>query len=95
MIESIKQQRAEIQTEISAEEEEKRQIEHTMQQLQERLGVVQAQLQKKYQTRSEYDRIITETEDAFSKILDSSKTLLHVLKKEGTTLSKKKAAIKK
>jgi hypothetical protein len=30
MIESIKQQRAEIQTEISAEEEEKRQIEHTM-----------------------------------------------------------------
>lgn len=47
---------------------------------------MQAGLQKKYQTRSEYDRIITETEDAFSKILDSSKTLLHVLKKEGTTL---------
>ena len=93
MIESIKANRQEIQVEISHEEEEKRQIEHQMQMLNERLGEINTSLQKKYQARNEYDRTIQETEGAFVKILESSQTLLHVLKKEGATLSKKKAAV--
>ena len=92
MIESIKGQRSDIQQEIAVEEEEKRQIEHQMAMLNERLGEIHASLQRKYATRNEYDRTIQETEGAFVKILESSQTLLHVLKKEGATLSKKKAA---
>ena len=48
-------------------------------------------LGKKYATRQEFDRTISETENAFLKILESSQTLLHVLKKEGASLNKKKA----
>ena len=72
MIETIKGQRTDIQAEISGEEEEKRQIEHQMNMLNERLGEIHASLQKKYATRNEYDRTIQETEGAFVKILESS-----------------------
>ena len=47
-------------------------------------------LSKKYGTRQEFDKTIQETENAFLKILESSQTLLHVLKKEGASLTKKK-----
>jgi sjoegren syndrome nuclear autoantigen 1 len=72
MIETIKTQRSEIQQEISHEEEEKRQIEHQMAMLNERLSEIHQSLQKKYTTRNEYDRTIQETEGAFVKILESS-----------------------
>ena len=72
MIETIKTQRSEIQAEIAQEEEEKRQIEHQMAMLNERLSDIHQSLQKKYATRNEYDRTIGETEGAFVKILESS-----------------------
>ena len=75
------------------EEEEKSQIEGQMRKLQERLDELNASLKKKYTARGDYDKTIAETEGAFVKILESSQTLLHVLKKEGQTLSKKKAAV--
>lgn len=37
----------------------------------------------------EYDRTVQETEAAYMKILESSQTLLHVLKRETVSLSKK------
>lgn len=37
-----------------------------------------------------YDKTIQETEAAYMKILESSQTLLHVLKRETVNLSKKK-----
>ena len=64
-----------------------------MSKLQDRLDELNASLKKKYTARAEYDKTISETEGAFVKILESSQTLLHVLKKEGATLSKKKAAV--
>ena len=57
-----------------------------------RLQEINDSLHKKYNTRTEFDKTIGETENAFMKILESSQTLLHVLKKEGQSLSKKKAA---
>ncbi len=45
---------------------------------------------KKYEARDEFDRTILETEQAFMRILESSQTLLHVLKKEDQQLAKKK-----
>ena len=63
--------------------------------LNEKLQELNHSLAKKYQVRNDYDRTIGETEGAFVKILESSQTLLHVLKKEGATLFKKKEAATK
>lgn len=42
------------------------------------------------QARNEFDQTIQETEAAYMKILESSQTLLHVLKRESVNLAKKK-----
>merc|ERR1712216_759706 len=47
---------------------------------------------RKVASRNEYDKTIMETEAAYMKILESSQTLLHVLKRESTSLTKKKQA---
>ena len=46
-------------------------------------------LNKKMTARNEYDKAIQETEGAYIKILESSQTLLHVLKRESLNLAKK------
>lgn len=47
-------------------------------------------LSQKAAARNEYDVTIQETEAAYMKILESSQTLLHVLKRETVSLVKKK-----
>jgi len=39
-----------------------------------------------------YDKTIQETEAAYAKIMESSQTLLHVLKRESVNLTKKRQA---
>lgn len=41
-----------------------------------------------------YDKTITETESAYSKILESSQTLLHVLKREAVNLTKRQQVVR-
>jgi pyruvate/2-oxoglutarate dehydrogenase complex dihydrolipoamide acyltransferase (E2) component len=43
--------------------------------------------------RNEFDAAISETEGAYMKILESSQTLLSVLKRESTLLTKKKTGV--
>ena len=43
--------------------------------------------------KEEFDSNINEISTAFTKILESSQTLLHVAKKESTTLEKKKEKV--
>jgi Sjoegren syndrome nuclear autoantigen 1 len=45
-------------------------------------------LVRKTQARNEYDKTIQETEAAYMKILESSQTLMHVLKREATNMQK-------
>ena len=93
MLETIKESREEVNAEIETEEAEKKQIEEQMKLMQMRLQELHDSLAKKYNTRNEFDKTIGETENAFMKILESSQTLLHVLKKEGSSLNKKKVAV--
>ncbi len=44
------------------------------------------------ETKVEYDKVIQETEAAYLKILESSQTLLTVLKREAVNIQKKKQA---
>ena len=51
-----------------------------------RLAKVNESLAKKITARNEYDKTISETENAYMKILESSQSLLQVLKRESTSL---------
>lgn len=89
-IDNIRVGRDDLHEEIITDEEEKSQIESEIASLTERLSQLSDALLKKYEAREEFDRTISETEQAFMKILESSQTLLHVLKKEDSQLTKKK-----
>lgn len=89
-IENIRFGRDDLHDEIVKDEDEKREIESEIAQLSERLSNLTDALMKKYEARDDFDRTILETEQAFMRILESSQTLLHVLKKEDQQLSKKK-----
>ena len=75
---------------ILKEEEEKSKIQKDLSILTDRLSGINESLVRKIQTRNEYDRTIQETEAAYMKILESSQTLLQVLKRETVNLTKKK-----
>lgn len=72
------------------EEEEKAKIQRDLSILTDRLSTINEGLARKIQARNEYDRTIQETEAAYMKILESSQTLLQVLKRETVNLVKKK-----
>ena len=88
-LESMKTDRSEIQEEINDFEKHKKEIEENISTLTQRLGELNESLKKKLGLQEEYDGNISEISTAFTKILESSQTLLHVAKKESSTLEKK------
>jgi Sjoegren syndrome nuclear autoantigen 1 len=89
-IEDLREKREEINRQILKEEEEKAKIQRDLSILTDRLSTINEALARKVQARNEYDRTIQETEAAYMKILESSQTLLQVLKRETVNLTKKK-----
>jgi len=89
-IEDLREKREELNKSIAADEEEKAKIQNDLRILTERLSRINDNLARKIASRTEYDKTITETEGAYQKILESSQTLLHVLKREATNLNKVK-----
>jgi len=89
-VDDLKEKREEINRAILKEEEEKNKIQNDLRILTERLSRINESLARKVASRNEYDKTIAETEAAYMKILESSQTLLHVLKKETVNLTKKK-----
>lgn len=92
-IEDLRDKREEINRQIVKEEEDKAKIQKDIAVLTERLAIINESLARKSQARSEYDRTLQETESAYMKILESSQTLLGVLKRESINLVKKKQAL--
>eukprot|EP00742_Colponemidia_sp_Colp-10_P006114 GILJ01006542.1.p1 GENE.GILJ01006542.1~~GILJ01006542.1.p1 ORF type:complete len:112 (-),score=26.55 GILJ01006542.1:238-573(-) len=89
-IEELREKREELNASLVAEEEEKAQIQKDVAILTERLSRVNESLARRTQSRNEFDKTIQETEAAYMKILESTQTLLHVLKRESVNLVKKK-----
>lgn len=81
--------RDELHKQILQEEEEKQKLQNDIRILTERLAKVNESLSKKMASRNEFDKTIAETESAYMKILESSQTLLNVLKRESQTLREK------
>ncbi|CAG9322656.1 SSNA1_3 [Blepharisma stoltei] len=88
-LEELKEQRGGLDQNIEKVLKEKSEIEKQLAQLSKELALVNENLSKKIQARNEFDRTIQETEGAYMKILESSQTLLHVLKRESTNLNKR------
>jgi Sjoegren syndrome nuclear autoantigen 1 len=61
-----------------------------LQALTERLHKTNEAIALKIAARDDYDKTVRETESAYMKILESSQTLLTVLKRESVNLTKKK-----
>ncbi|CAK9100016.1 unnamed protein product [Durusdinium trenchii] len=89
-IEDLREKREELNRQILKEEEDKAKIQKELSILTDRLQKVNESLVRKTQARNEYDKTIQETEAAYMKILESSQTLLHVLKRETVNLTKNK-----
>lgn len=86
----MREKREEVNRQILRQEEEKAKIQKDLSRLTERLSKINESLARKMQARNEFDQTIQETEAAYMKILESSQTLLHVLKRESVNLAKKK-----
>uniref|UniRef100_A0A7S2MXN4 Sjoegren syndrome nuclear autoantigen 1 n=1 Tax=Zooxanthella nutricula TaxID=1333877 RepID=A0A7S2MXN4_9DINO len=91
-IEDLREKREEVNRQILKEEEDKAKIQKELSILTDRMQKLNESLVRKTQARNEYDKTIQETEAAYMKILESSQTLLHVLKRETVNLSKKKGS---
>lgn len=87
-IEDLRDKREELNRQILKEEEDKAKIQKELSILTDRLQKINEGLVRKTQARNEYDKTIQETEAAYMKILESSQTLLHVLKRETVNLTK-------
>ncbi|XP_038623893.1 Sjoegren syndrome nuclear autoantigen 1 [Tachyglossus aculeatus] len=87
-IEELCVKREELSRQIQKEEEEKRRLQGEVRLLTDKLARVNESLATKMASRNEFDRTIAETEAAYLKILESSQTLLHVLKREAGNLTK-------
>ena len=79
----------ELNRSLLRDEEEKAKIQKELTRLTERLSKINEELARRMQARNEFDQTIQETEAAYMKILESSQTLLHVLKRESVSLTKK------
>uniref|UniRef100_A0A9J7Z0S7 Sjogren syndrome nuclear autoantigen 1 n=1 Tax=Cyprinus carpio carpio TaxID=630221 RepID=A0A9J7Z0S7_CYPCA len=87
-IEELCSKREELNRLIQQEEAEKSRLQHDIRVLTEKLSRVNESLARRLAARADFDRTIAETEAAYMKILESSQTLLSVLKKETGNLTK-------
>lgn len=85
-LEEMKLRRAELQSQIESQEEEKNSLQREIEKMSYKLTRLNDSLAKRIAVRNEYDRTIADTETAYMKILESSQLLLNMIKKEATNL---------
>merc|ERR1711907_662640 len=91
-IEELEMKKKQIMSEIDLEEGKKTDVQTQLREQTEKLSRINDSLGRKVSARNEYDTPIQETEAAYLKILESSQTLLHVLKRESANMNKKRQA---
>merc|ERR1711924_302302 len=88
-IEELRTKKSNIEKEIKEEEAEKMRLNNDITVLVQRLDQINESLSRKLASQYQYTKIIKETELAYSKILESSQTLLKVIKRESINISKR------
>ena len=90
-IANLQSKRDALQQQINIEEEDAKKIKDEIEGLTVKLKGLNDSLARKIRTRDDYDKTIEEVDAAYRKIMESSQTLLHVLKRETKALVKKEA----
>ncbi|EIE21425.1 deflagellation inducible protein [Coccomyxa subellipsoidea C-169] len=88
-IQELQAKRLEVSKQISSEEAERQKLQQDLAVLTSRLSHIDASLLRKTAVRDEYDKVIRETEGAYEQIVQSSQTLLTILKKECSNINRK------
>ena len=88
-IDEMREKMDTVTKKITKLEEEKSKITEDITSLTQQLATVEETLVKNMNAKEKYAQTIHETEAAYMKILESSQTLLHVLKREQTKIGKK------
>jgi Sjoegren syndrome nuclear autoantigen 1 len=88
-IDEMREKMDTVTKKITKLEEEKSKITENITSLTQQLATVEQTLVKNMNAKEKYAQTIQETEAAYMKILESSQTLLHVLKREQTKIGKK------
>jgi len=81
-IERLREEREDVNRSLLRSEEERGKLQHELRRIQERLTEINEGSAKEAAYRDELDTMIRESEDAFMKILESSQTLLSVVRRE-------------
>ncbi len=85
-IKELRKKQLEGQKQIDKEQAEFKKIQGKIMQYKEKEVAIKNSLAKKKAIMERYSKAIKETEGAFMKILENSKTLLHVIKRENQTV---------
>jgi Sjoegren syndrome nuclear autoantigen 1 len=85
-IKELRKKQVEGEKQIEKEETELKKVQAKIIQYKEKEISIKNSLAKKKAIMSSYIKTIKETEGAFMKILENSKTLLHVIKRENQTV---------
>eukprot|EP00066_Takifugu_rubripes_P013496 XP_011602762.1 PREDICTED: Sjoegren syndrome nuclear autoantigen 1 homolog isoform X1 [Takifugu rubripes] len=88
VLDDLHSRREDLNRHIRQDEEEKEQLQQDSQVLSDKLRRVSENLSQRLAARAAFDRTIAETEAAYNMILESSQSLLCLLKKEAENLNK-------
>ena len=88
-LEGIRERRENLLVDMKKDTEEKNEIEQTIEKLSQELEELNANLIEKEELKNEYDKVISNTELAYYKLLEGSQTLLAILKRDEASLQKK------
>ena len=94
-LEELCERRTFLQKDIDKDEQEKLALELQLKSIQEKLSSVNTRLGDKLATKAEYDKTISESEQAYMKILESSQVLLNVVKRDAASLQQKSSSAEK
>ena len=75
-----------IEKQIQKEKDQRDELQRNIEMMKERLVKIESSISSKTTTQEKYGKTIQETESAYKKILQSSHTLLNVLKRETINL---------
>ena len=88
-LEGIRERRENLLIDMKKDTEEKNEIIQTIEKYTQELEELNANLMQKEAIKNEYDKVITNTEMAYYKLLEGSQTLLAILKRDEASLQKK------
>ena len=94
-LDELCEKRSLLQKDIDKEEQQKFSLETQLKTIQDKLSRTNTSLDDKYATKAEYDKLISESEQAYMKILESSQMLLNVVQRDAATLNHKSSSSQK